>query len=1011
MKRYLTILLAALGITSASAQATYKNPVYGSDFPDPTVQRAPDGTFYAYATGCQCQKSSNLTKWSSVSGVLSRPTWNDSTYVKDGNTKTDYYSMWAADVNYVDGKYICYYASALWGNGSRTGIGVAVGTSPSKFTDKGKVFRSTEIGVKNSIDPCYVEEFDKKYLVWGSFNDICIAELTEDGLAIKGFNPLNNPVSGNWTRHKGVTKIAGGAFEGAMIYKRGSYYYLFCSVGSCCEGANSTYRTVVGRATNIKGPYVNKQGGQMTADNYTTIISGNERWKGPGHNSEIITDDNGDDWLLYHSYDTNNGCKGRLMLLDKITWDDKGWPTVNDGHPSSDAMPAPVFYTGDGANITYKFQNMDLMYSGWKGWNVVASEDCVMGSGKGSAFMPLGYATSAGTFDCSQSLKGVSNGLYEMTLENFSSEGGVDLYINNVATPAFHPAAAGLTAPTALTTISNNFLREGNKYKQTVYGYVHNGTLTFGMRSRDALAAGERYFAGNVKIIFREKNAEALTSVLNSYYAMAEATKADKKPFFKNFEAYLDLYKKTAEETDDVNTRYTQLQKIHLTLDSISTSKEAYAQLDTIYATMTDEIELAKKEGYYAESIDEIYSEAASVIADRDYDNKQIANLVQRMQTAIHNQRYSFQKGDGTKENPYIISRPDQLDHMRDVMIKKQLVYFEMDADVDMTGYNWEQINSGNSSYNYWMVLDGKGHIIYNLTPDPSRFYPSFVGTLCGEIRNVGFVNANVENLATGAAVIAGCMGNNSFVDEEGNLRPVIVENCYVTGSVIGKGYVGAIGGTLANSPIIIRNCYSAAVVEGNGGSANYVGGLVGRVRAPLTIEKSYTAGDVTGPVAAGIVAGGQLSATAASTYNNVIAWNKIVSGAKAESFGFTAEGDVLSDTYTLSTMLVNDAAVEGGKSHTELLDIAGKWGAPWYADPYAGNGYPILQWQFDRGDYKQICGFSIEDGIENISQGTSSGTDADGAIYDISGRRITNPTGSLKKGLYIIGGKKVLTK
>ena len=78
MKRFLTPIMCALLVIPAFAQKTYKNPVYGSDFPDPTVQRAPDGTFYAYATGCQAKKSSDLIRWSDVPGVISRPTWNDS---------------------------------------------------------------------------------------------------------------------------------------------------------------------------------------------------------------------------------------------------------------------------------------------------------------------------------------------------------------------------------------------------------------------------------------------------------------------------------------------------------------------------------------------------------------------------------------------------------------------------------------------------------------------------------------------------------------------------------------------------------------------------------------------------------------------------------------------------------------------------------------------------------------------------------------------------------------------
>ncbi|MCF0197281.1 MAG: family 43 glycosylhydrolase, partial [Bacteroidaceae bacterium] len=360
------------GAVSLHAQVKYTNPVYGSDFPDPTVVRHQDGMFYTYATGGKLLRSKNMVQWTKLDNAISRPTWNDS--IKPDGTK-DSYSIWACDVSYMDGKYYMQYASALWGNGYRTGVGVAVGDTPTKFTDKGKLFRSTEIGVWNSIDPCYYQEKDKRYIIWGSFNDICIAELNEDGLSVKNFKPIDNPnEKSKMKRFSGATKIAGGAFEGPMIYKRGKYYYLFCSVGTCCEGENSTYRTVVGRSTNIKGPYVNKQGGDMRNDNYTTIIKGNDRFKGPGHNSEIVTDDEGQDWLLYHSYDKNNNFNGRLLLIDKINWVND-WPEVGDGTPSTTEQDGPVFYTGDGANMTYKMVNADLSMSKWKGWVATNSDD------------------------------------------------------------------------------------------------------------------------------------------------------------------------------------------------------------------------------------------------------------------------------------------------------------------------------------------------------------------------------------------------------------------------------------------------------------------------------------------------------------------------------------------------------------------------------------------------------------------------------------------------------------
>ena len=1028
MKRFLTPFVCACLAVSAFAQTqkTYKNPVYGSDFPDPTVQRAMDGTFYAYATGCKAKSSSNLVNWSNVSGVISRPTWNDSTYIdSEGNSKKDSYSLWAADVSYVDGKYVCFYASALWGNGTRTGIGVAVGDTPTKFTDKGKVFRSTEIGVKNSIDPCYVEEFDKKYLVWGSFNDICIAELTDDALGIKNFSPINNPQpGGSWKRHAGVTKLGGGAFEGAMIYKRGKYYYLFCSVGSCCEGENSTYRTVVGRATSLLGPYTNKQGGSMVNNNYTTIISGNDRWKGPGHNSEIITDDNGDDWLLYHSYDMNNGCNGRLMLLDKITWSSDGWPTINDGHPSSDERPAPVFYTGDGANVTYKFQNMDLMKSGWRHWTLKASEDCVIASGKGSAFMPFGSAKTAGSFDVQQTVTGLKNGVYELTLEDFCTLGGVNLYLNNAATPANNTSVSGVTAPTSDAVVSTRF--QSNKFTQKVYGLVTNGKLTIGACTPDSLAADERFYMGNLKVVYREKNVEAMQSLMDTYAAMVESMNAKGQRHYAGFDASMEGYKQSFAAAETPTERYNILVKASKTIDSIQSSIADYVALEEEIVTLRANIEKATAGDYLSEEAQNTLAEAEEVSAKYSYTSSQMKDLLARMKTVAHDMVYAYQKGDGTKDNPYIISRPEQLDNMHNVLVKDQMVYFEMDADVDMADFVWEQLNTSSNSYRYWISLDGKGHIIYNLTPEGTKNYPSFFGTMCGEIRNVGFVNAKVESSASGAGVICGYMGHSSFKDAEENLYPVIVENCYVTGQVTGKGYVGAIAGTLNSSPITIRNCYSAVDITGNGSSANYSGGLVGRVRSDLTIENCYAAGTIDSPVAGGVVAGGQNNTTPASIYKNVIAWNPSVSGTTAAGFGTTAAGDVLTDVYTLYGMRVNDVPVEEGKTHAELQQIAATWGAPWYMNPAAGNGYPILQWQYDRGDYKLICGFSSENET-SINEGLTPDPSRNGGeIYDLAGRKVQGARSKgqedssmfnvqcsmfngLKKGVYIVNGKKVL--
>ena len=325
-------IVATLGILAWGnllAQNKYTNPVFDQNTPDPSVVQAPDGAFYAYGTGGTCRKSYDLVHWEDMGIALQRPTWNDSVRTdKNGKQHPMRFSLWALDVSRVGKKYLVHYASAYWGNETRTGLGVAEGTSPTEFTDCGKMFCSTEIGVQNSIDPCYVKDKGKKYLIWGSFRRLYMGRLTKDGKRIK--NPSH------------LTQVAGTAFEGAMVYKRKGYYYLFASVGTCCEGAKSTYHTVVGRSKKLAGPYVDRQGGRMLDNHYETVIKGNDRWKGPGHNSEIITDKEGDTWLLYHAYDALDPEKGRVMLLDKLLWDEEGWPYVEGGTPSTTPQDAPV---------------------------------------------------------------------------------------------------------------------------------------------------------------------------------------------------------------------------------------------------------------------------------------------------------------------------------------------------------------------------------------------------------------------------------------------------------------------------------------------------------------------------------------------------------------------------------------------------------------------------------------------------------------------------------------------
>jgi arabinan endo-1,5-alpha-L-arabinosidase len=308
----------------SSLMANYTNPVINRDCPDPTVIRASTGEYYVYSTQSggtfPVYRSSNLVKWERVGTYFT----NDSrpSFLDDGH-------VWAPDINYIDGQYVLYYALSNAGEMNDNGIGRAVSDRPEgPFEDLGPLFRSSEIGVRNSIDEVYFEEEGKSYLAWGSFNGIFIIELESDGLNLKS----------------GATKrqIAGNSFEGSIIHKRGKYYYLIAAVGSCCEGLTSTYKIVVGRGTSLFGPYVDKSGKEMMSEGYTVVVRGNDRFKGPGHTSKIVQDDAGNDWILYHSYDADNADAGRLLMVDRVFWDDEEWPYMGDGTPSLSAEE-PVF--------------------------------------------------------------------------------------------------------------------------------------------------------------------------------------------------------------------------------------------------------------------------------------------------------------------------------------------------------------------------------------------------------------------------------------------------------------------------------------------------------------------------------------------------------------------------------------------------------------------------------------------------------------------------------------------
>ena len=296
-----------------SGRADILNPTISVHDPSRMVFSTEDGRWYIFFTG-----NGTPFMWST-----DKINWNRTSADRVWPSTVDNFNYWAPDMwnEPIHGKYYLFYSQSSFGSqnsfihvASTSSLAspawVKEGTAIASVSGQGRPFRY------NAIDPApyYDEAADRLWLVFGSF---------WDGIFIVELNPSNPTQQVSTPLHIAGGRPGPNAIEGAYVFRRGAWFYQVVSVDTCCQGSNSTYKQIVGRSTQITGPYFDRDGVDLRFYGGTIFTAGGGPEIGPGQFGLYTLD--GIERFTYHLYSNSPFGPSRLGGRS-IDWDASGWP-------------------------------------------------------------------------------------------------------------------------------------------------------------------------------------------------------------------------------------------------------------------------------------------------------------------------------------------------------------------------------------------------------------------------------------------------------------------------------------------------------------------------------------------------------------------------------------------------------------------------------------------------------------------------------------------------------------
>jgi beta-xylosidase len=312
--RFIAAAVAALSLAACGdgSTATFTNPVYDRDFPDPFVLKVGD-TYYAYATNgdgkqVQTATSDDLVHWTPGPDALPKVgSWG-----YDGET-------WAPEVlRRDDGTYVLYYTANRC-------VGRAVSSEPlGPFVDRSPKPLVCQAKLGGSIDASPFRDPDGTlYLVWKNDGNAIAApariwaqRLSPDGLHLVGRRAAIERNDASWE---------GQVVEGPLLWSHDGTLFLFYS-GNAYD--RSSYAVGYATCDTPLGPCRDAR--------ENPILKSACRAEGPGHNALVEVD--GRTWIVYHAWLPNHEGDRRALWVDRVDWEG-GKPVVRGPTCSKQGAP------------------------------------------------------------------------------------------------------------------------------------------------------------------------------------------------------------------------------------------------------------------------------------------------------------------------------------------------------------------------------------------------------------------------------------------------------------------------------------------------------------------------------------------------------------------------------------------------------------------------------------------------------------------------------------------------